>query len=285
MKRKILILVICIFFVAGGLAVAAYNTSAQDKSLRDLLRFDPETTTVVGTEVSDYSGVVPITVQQQNANEEIIKEAQDLIVKAESVYLVAGWLHRSSETEAFVTAQKTLPDGTPIPTKWTDDSWYLLDDKGKVIKAVSIQDTGNAVTSQISVYQNGMWTNLSLGSTFADESFTLMLGSDFISTALKYSTIDALSKEETTIQGKDVVVLVMAENYVDPISFGKDDGEKYIGGGTKYYFDRNSGLELQSENFYIRNDGTYEVFQRISNMKIEKAEQIPDSLAGYFDTK
>jgi hypothetical protein len=284
-KRKILILVFCIVLVAGTFLTIVLKTSAQSKSLRDIFGIAPDVTSEEASAAIDMSDSVAVESDQLSRNDAIIKEAQALITKAETTYLKEGWLHLSSQTEIFVTTQKAFSDGTPIPTKWTNDSWYLLDEKGMVIKAISIQDTGDPVTSQTSVYQDGMWKNISLGTSDEQESYKLSFDSGFLSSAITYNQINTLSSEETSVQGQNAIVYTITDKYKDPISFGKDDGAKYTAGVIKFYFDRNSGVELQTENYYIREDGSLELSERNLETKIEKINQLPDSLASYFGAK
>jgi len=220
MKRKILILMLCVVVVVGVLLFIFFRASAQDKSLRDILGIAPDTTSETATALIDLSHNVAVSSDQLAKNAVIIKDAQVLIGKAEATYLVAGWLHTSAQTEAFVTAQKTLPDGSPVPTKWTTDSWYRLNDKGMVLQAVTIQDTGNPATSQTSIYKDGEWTNLNLGTSDSQASYKFTFDGGFLSAAQTFNQINTLTSEEASIQGQDAVVYTVTNLYVESVSFG-----------------------------------------------------------------
>jgi hypothetical protein len=190
----------------------------------------------------------------------------------------------SSSTKAFSTAQQTFPDGSPIPTEWTNESWILLDKHGDAIKAVSIQDTGDPKLMQISVYENGAWTNISLGITSEPEKYHPTFSSGILDTASTYKDIVKFSTETSVVNGQSTFVFTTEEKLNTPVSEGKNtqQDQQIYGNVVKYYFAESSGLLVQIENYKINSTGTLEISQRILTNVTEKVTEPPANILAYF---
>ena len=156
------------------------------------------------------------------------------------MYLTQGWLHISSTTESFAPTSSTFPDGSPIPTKWTDELWILLDNKGNAIKAITLQDTGDPTTSQVSVFEKGVWTNVTLGFSMPPEEYKPRLDNGFFSSTVPYKSSILLDRYNDIVDSRDVVVFVVTEKLKNPVKLLKDTKDKKskeINGSVyKYYF-------------------------------------------------
>jgi hypothetical protein len=171
MKNKlayVLLAAVPVLLVVIG--IVYQEASAQDTSLREKMFPSYPSETVVPEVISTSGDALqpqtqeppsnPLDAEVQEANEDVIAYARTLVEKAAQTYINPGWLHISSQDKAFITASSTLPDGTPIPTHSVNDKWILLGTDGNVIEAVTIDDTGDEATTQIVVYQDGYFTNL-----------------------------------------------------------------------------------------------------------------------------
>ncbi|MBI2759062.1 MAG: hypothetical protein HYX49_10340 [Chloroflexi bacterium] len=151
--KKVTFLVVAIVAIAvvlfsqGSMRIAVAQTS----KLKDILNLNPNAPQAKAEVQTDLSNSKKIEQKQADQNVNAIAKVKQLISKAEKEYLTEGWLHMSSSTKAFSTLQQTFPDGSPIPTEWTTETWVLLDKHGGAIKAVTIQDTGDPRLMQISV--------------------------------------------------------------------------------------------------------------------------------------
>lgn len=284
-----------IFVVAGVATIVAIflnknsllSAAARNNTLAELLNLNT-TQQSVATVKNDFSNSVPSANNQINKNDDVILQAQKLIRKAEKEYLTEGWLHISSKTESLSDTQNLLPDGSPAPTKWTDDLWVLLDSKGSAIKAVTIQDTGDPNTTQISVFKNGIWTNISLGITSSQpETYSPSLDSGFLDSAKTYKQIVKLSSEQTTLDnGQSVVIFSIEEKYKNPLKIGKDTKDKkakeIYGGVSQFYFAADTGLPVRTENYVIDSNGVLDLVQRIQVDTVEKVNIPPDDILKYF---
>jgi hypothetical protein len=276
----------CIALV--GLVVTQINPAGAKKSvLKDILKFDSSVPLTSDTAIPNDSNSIPLDANEKSKSDDILKDAEKLIHKAEKVYLTAGWLHIFSETETFVSASTAMPDGSPVPTKWTDDLWVYLDEKGNAIKAISIQDTGDQPTSQVSVFEKGIWTNLTLGfSSPEPEIYKPTLDSGFFGSVVPYKNSVILDQYQEAADGQDVVVFVVAERYKKPIKILKDTKDKKAreinGVVFKYYFSLDTGLPIQVEDYFVDLDGNLEISQRISKILIEKIDNPPDFILNYF---
>lgn len=278
---------VTIFVVAIIAAVAILSNqssmliaAAQNTKLEDLLKLNPNSPQATAELQTDFSNSKKIDKKQADQNVDAIDKAKQLISKAEKEYLTEGWLHISSSTKAFSTEQQTFPDGSPIPTEWTNDSWILLDKNGDAIKAVNIQDTGDPKFLQISVYENGAWTNISLGMTSEPEKYHPSFSSGILDTASTYKDIVKFSTEITLVNGQNTFVFTTEENLNIPVSDGNN--KQIYGNVVKYYFAESSGLLVQIESYNINSTGTLEISQRILMNVTEKVIEPPADILAYF---
>ncbi|MEW6284660.1 MAG: hypothetical protein AB1509_00395 [Chloroflexota bacterium] len=281
-------LFLCGCIVLAGLVITQINLAGAKKSvLKDTLKYDSSVPMTSDTAIPNDSNSIPLGGNERLKSDDVLKDAERLIRNTESVYLTAGWLHISSQTESFISASTVMPDGSPVPAKWTDDLWVYLDENGNAIKAVSIQDTGSQSTSQISVFEKGIWTNLSLGiSSSEPETYKPGLDSGFFGTVLPYKDSVNLDEYQEVMNGQNVVIFMVTERYEKPVKILKDTQEKKAreisGVVFKYYFSLDTGLPVQIEDYFLGLDGNMEISQRISNIRVEKIDRPSDLILNYF---
>jgi hypothetical protein len=280
MKRKWIIIVAGVICFTAIPFSSFISVSAQSINIGQAV---VESTSLTATKTLEPGSIIHITPTPSlfdTNKERIIKVLHNLVLLANENYLSAGWLYCSGETQDFYTAQKSFPDGTPIPLKSTSHSWYRLDDAGKVLQAVEFQDTGNSLTSQFSLYQNGVWKNITLGTTSTQASYTLKLDNGIVESVNNLSESDTISMEFTSLNGANVVKIEKRYYYPKPTTFVTNDPRKYIGNAITQYIDQETGLITQTEQSNIKMDGTLEVTSRLYN---EKCEKQPNGLSVYFN--
>lgn len=270
------------------------RASAQGISLSELL-FPPsssETTVIedVSTSNNDLQSLPPeqnltsTDIQPQETNNDIVAYAKTLIEKVDQTYLTPGWLHISSQTETFITASNTLPDGTLIPTKSFNDLWALIDTDGSVINAVTIDDTGDTFTSQITVFQDGFWTNLTIPEMSSQEKEIYQintLDNGFLASATRMKDSLEIQKEEVELNNEKVVVFSLTDKFPSPIAIGKSS-LVIAGIYSKYYFSVDSGLLRMVEDYHIYPSGDIKLWNRITYVTIEKVDFPPKEISSYF---
>ncbi|MCD4753040.1 MAG: hypothetical protein K8R40_08215 [Anaerolineaceae bacterium] len=296
MKNKLkyfsLITVSALLIFAG---VMYQRASAQGISLSELL-FPPsssETTVIEDVSTSKHDlQTLPLEqnstsndIQPQEINNDVIAYAKTLIEKADQTYLTPGWLHISGQKEAFITASDTLPDGTPIPTSSFNNNWALIDADGNVTKAVSIDDTGDTFTSQTTVFQDGLWTHLTIPemSTQEKEIYQITtLDNGFLAAAARMKEPLEIEKEEIELNNEKVVVFSLVEYFPSPTTFGKSSSLVVAGIYSKYYFSVDSGSVRMVEAYHVYPSGEIELWHRITNINIENVDSPPEEISSYF---
>lgn len=295
MKNKLaylfLVTVSALLIFAG---VMYQRASAQGISLSELL-FPPsssETTVIedVSTSNNNLQSLPPeknstsTDIQPQETNNDIVAYAKTLIEKVDQTYLTPGWLHISSQTETFITASNTLPDGTLIPTKSFNDLWALIDTDGSVIKAVTIDDTGDTLTSQTIVFQDGFWTNLTIPELSSQEKEIYQintLDNGFLTSATRMKDSLEIQKEEVELNNEKVVVFSLTDKFPSPIAIGKSS-LVIAGIYSKYYFSVDSGLLRMVEDYHVYPSGDIKLWNRITYVTIEKVDFPPKEISSYF---
>jgi hypothetical protein len=176
----------------------------------------------------------------------------------------------------------TLPDGSPIPTKSVNDLWVLLDSDGYALKAVTIDDTGNPITSQTTVFQDGIWTNLSIAELSSQEKETYRpTFDDFISFAETYKDILNLEKAEMELNGEKVIVFSATQIFKEPVTLGKSS-TIISGMEGKYYFSLDTGLLMKVEEFHVYPSGEIMLAGQTTLINIEKIDTPPANILAYF---
>lgn len=220
---------------------------------------------------------MPVGSEQVKKNEEILAIARPLLEKARAAYVTPGWLYVRSKTESFRVETSTLPDGTPIPTKWQDETWTLVDENGRAAQSVSIQDTGDEKTSQTSTFQNGVWKNLTYGTSDGapEKTYSIPLDSGFLENAENYKDILELDYNTDQIGTEQVTVFIVS----GPTHVSQSRPNKI----TKYYFSTETGLLLRIEEYEPSPKGEFELSYRIDTEIIEKVNQPPAEVMRYFE--
>lgn len=270
------------------------RASAQGISLSELL-FPPsssETTVIEDVSTSNNNlqslpsekNSASTDIQPQETNNDIVAYAKTLIGKVDQTYLTPGWLHISSQTETFITASNTLPDGTLIPTKSFNDLWALIDTDGSVINAVTIDDTGDTFTSQTTVFQDGFWTNLTIPELSSQEKEIYQintLDNGFLTSAARMKDSLEIQKEEVELSNEKVVVFSLTDKFSSPIAI--DKSSLVIAGiYSKHYFSVDSGLLRMVEDYHVYPSGDIKLWNRITYVTIEKVDFPPKEISSYF---
>ncbi len=297
MKNKI-----AYFIMAVGLLVLITGSLryqqglAQKSSLREILKLDPAQSTgspdIVQRVVSEqreeadstperFPNSVYVTSKQKTTNDEIIAMAKEISAKANLTYLSPGWLHITSLKEAFFTESATLPDGSPVPTKSTNDLWVLLGSDGYAVQAVTIDDTGDPRTTQITVFQDGIWSNLSVGMAAPEKETYRPTLSDFISFAEAYKDILDLEITELEMDGNQLVVFTATQHFQEPVNMAKSP-IVVVGAAGRYYYSPATGLPLKTEEYHIYPGGELKLTRQISLINIEIVETPPAEILAYF---
>jgi len=311
MKRKILVLfgVLLIGLVLAFFAFQAKIASAKDITLKDIL-FPQNRQNVVVSQIDSATstpqtgptattfpeGMVNPPTQESNwvtnspeqmeKNAAVVESVSKLIEKTAIIYATAGWVHTTTKTESPVSRSDTLPDGSPIPTAWSTDTWLLLDENGYVIRGVTIQDTGSPTTSQVTTFKDGIWTNLTLGFTTdtgnPEENKPYHPRDYVLEQALIWKDLVALEIKDTVIGKDSVTEFTIIERNLKPHEIGKP-GYLVMGTVLKYYLSTETGSVTMMEQYDITPEGQHKLIQRITTIVEEKVEEPPAKVLMYLE--
>jgi hypothetical protein len=300
MKNKlayVLLAVVPALLIVAG--VMYQNASAQDTSLRERMFPSYPSETVVPEDVSTSNDGLQPQIQEQpsslagievqEANDDVIAYARTLVEKAAQTYINPGWLHISSQDKAFITASSTLPDGTPIPTHSVNDRWLLLGTDGNVIEALTIDDTGDKATTQIVVYRDGYFKNLTFPELMPPQEketfqITTLDGGFLASATGRLRDAVAIHMEEGEINNENIVVFSFLEEFPSPITFGRaEDSQTIAGKYIKYFFSVDSGVLRMYEDYNVYPNGDVKLRVRQTYMLYEKVDLPPKEVLAYLN--
>lgn len=190
-----------------------------------------------------------------------------------------GWIHVREEVLQDHLELGSLPDGSPIPSDYVFESWYLLDDGGFVVAGVSRMTDSNGEEIQTSVYENSAWTNLTFGFTSVEGPFKPNLDHGLTLDLTSPGRITSFDEREILADGAPAREVATFESFSAPSKF-----EGFPGAITRItkraVFDRESGA-LKTYETVLRSEGGEEL--RVSLVTVLASERISAPPASVLD--
>lgn len=239
----------------------------------------------------DGPGFVLTENEQLKRNEEVVALLEQLVAKAEEKYLFSGWLHTVLQTEASIMASAAFPYGDPIPTKYTSERWEYIDSDGYVDKSFSSQDTGDALTTNTAVYQDGVVTNFGLEETWEQEKYRVIPGSSLLEEMQREKDKIVLEVQEIVWQGTEALALSLTYRHspidMNPELSPEEEIEAGVIGtiaGTIYthYLSAEDGHFVGYEMSFIYPDGQVKLATWTRVTVFERFKQPPPDILAYF---
>ena len=239
---------------------------------------------IQATHASNWSVVTEDPVVQADADnllpgeatsvdDNLVQQIQTLVDRWEEPFVSSsGWLHVVEQHDSNLGDLGNLPDGQPIPTHYIKDAWYLLNEQGLVVKAVTIQKDVNGTPTQTTVFQDNMWYNLTTEEQMESKPFALRLDFGFSDNASRgHEGYSALKCGEATIENKSVIVFTLRETLKEPEQIASDE-RTAAGVETRAYFNSESGAFLSMEVVEISTDGKELIVFQAKTLTLEKGE-------------
>ncbi len=172
----------------------------------------------------------------------------------------SGWLHVVEEHHRGLEDVGALPNGHSIPINYINDSWYLLDTEGRVIKAVVYMKTLDGHVSQESVFDGKRWENITTGDVIVRGPYRLSLDfglSQDISRGPE--AYDEVSSRYLVIGSKPALAVLAREDFDAPTHVAGMTAS-LVSIKTEAYFDKESGEMLSIKRIGVGADGKeYEI--------------------------
>ena len=296
--------------VLAGLLVAAQRIAANSLPLLDLLngRTDPAPesqplpvpTAVIAPATATAAlptaaaaplptavitqTAVPTPGEVYNGLDAVVALLQDLQAKRNAVYMQpgSGWWHSVTRTEGRNTGA-TFADGSPVPTAYTTEDWSFVDERGYITRIVSIQDTGSPATSQIGVFQNGTWRDLSTGEVDKQEP-VFAPGISRVGELREFQqevSNGYIQAVRDVWNGMDVYVVSWYTPFPDRAKM-LGVPENAVGTLGKTYYSAQDGHELANEFYYQLDDGSTLLLARTVTEVLEPVESPPADVMAYL---
>ncbi len=178
---------------------------------QSILTETPETSTP--TPVLSPEKSAPTATDNLPDQQTIINEVQALTTRWRETLLTSpGWVHLTVHHYSPEDLG-SLPNGQPILNNRLDESWYLLDDFGMVITSIFTMNDLDGNPFQISVIQDGVARNLTLGEESTFDPYPLELDYDFAQhTAQSPALGSNLTRRQVTLNdGRPAVQFTLRE--------------------------------------------------------------------------
>lgn len=167
----------------------------------------------------------------------------------------SGWWYEVEVFNADTDLEAQLPDGSPVPDHWRTETWFFVDVHGNVVQSISIQDTGNPRTTQISGMNGNKGVNWTFDEYFDDlESYPAQFN-------LAINEIESVGSA-ATLDVKQTVwhdTAVYAFSLTSPMAAGTRGNqivENALASSKIYYYAVADGRFVGYEIYFIMPDGT-----------------------------
>lgn len=208
-----------------------------------------------------------------SVDDDLAQQIQTLVDRWEAPFASKpGWIHVVEQHDSNLGDLGNLPDGQPIPTHYIKDAWYLLDEQGLVVKAVTVQKDLNGTPTQTTVFQDNMWYNLTTDEQMESKPFALRLDFGFSDNASRgHEWYSALERGEATLENKSVIVFTLRETLKEPEQIASNE-RTAASVETRAYFNSESGAFLSMEVVEISTDGKELIVFQAKTLTLEKGE-------------
>jgi hypothetical protein len=218
--------------------------------------------------------------------DDLLQTLEGFNQKVAAEYLRTGWLHIVSQNLAnFGQTGGELPNGTTIPGESLDDSWFLLDENGHVLKAVQLMRGLDGAILQASVYhQGGNWFNLTIGEEIPGSPVTMdeqNINTWF--TVLVETSSDENSLSQDTVILNDMPYLLVRIGAPLSAEQSNPASQPYTNWEKRAYYDAETGLCFRVETVVTGADGSERVANAFSLEIIENVVELPDEISQYLD--
>lgn len=195
---------------------------------------------------------------QQNAvsRDELLTQINHYRQKAQEQFplIQAGWYH-STWTVDNAVGGGSMPNGEPIPAQYTSESWYYVDDKGMVIRVITLMKTPEGKVFQAGVIDGGKGRNSAFSEVTDNKPypFTDLLNGGYDEIKSNADLIPAALREVA-----DRVEISFVEAYQQPVKMVGLDQE-IIQSEIRFTIDPNTGLVAKREVLSTFVDGSQRV--------------------------
>lgn len=221
---------------------------------------------------SDNSEIVP------DKHRENVLDTLSTVNSKSGDLLQPGWIHIKYHNEFFIMASETFSDGTAIPTEEMVDQWIELGENGEILQYVKVQDTGDPKTTQIIVYQDKLFKNLTFPNMDSKEP------ADRHMTSFDNGLFDYLKKNPEVqievIEEDGFVIITLLTMLGNEVEF--ENGVACIGYFSTYQFDAEIGVLTKSEFNYISPSGDLQLSSRMDTFLVESIQTPPNNILEYL---
>lgn len=217
-------------------------------------------------------------------NQESVSQVLQALVDRWSEVTLQGnsWLHLVTHHIRNKDKLSSLPNGQAIPLNYILDTWYHLDEKGRVLEGITCMRSEDGQLLQVSTFRDNTWRNLTTGEKWAGEIFTPKLDLGFSADAAQAKAWGSfLSRETTTLGGRKVELFRLRDKYEDPVQF-EGYAQPALSTERRAYFDPQSGALLMFERILVLTDGTERVVEQVTWVTIQQGEGPPPDVLAFL---
>jgi hypothetical protein len=219
---------------------------------------------------------------QQNAvsRDELLTQVNHYRQKAQDQFALSqpGWFHSAWTVDAAVSGG-SMPNGEPIPAQYTSESWYYVDEKGMVIRVITLMKTPEGKVFQAAVIDGGQARNSAFSEVTDNEPYPLtdLLHSGYDEITANADLIPAALREYA---GR--VEISFVEAYQQPLKLVGIDQE-VIQTEIRFTIDPNTGLVSKREVFSTFVDGTQRITMSNAGSPLTAVAQPTDEALAWFE--
>lgn len=219
---------------------------------------------------------------QQNAisRDELLTQLNHYRQKAQDQFPLAqsGWFH-SAWTVDNAVGGGSIPNGEPIPAQYTSESWYYVDEKGMVIRVITLMKTPEGKVFQAGVIDGGKGRNSAFSEVTDNEPYPFvdLLNGGYDEIESNVDLIPAALREFA-----DRVEISFVEEYLQPVKMVGLDQE-IIQSEIRFTIDPNTGLVAKREVLSTFVDGAQIVTMSNAGSPVTAVTQPTDEALAWLE--
>lgn len=202
---------------------------------------------------------------------------QTLNQKADASLATPGWVYTQENWQHDIDAGSyaTLANGVPLPDAYMRETWYLLDESGRVIKSLSLVYTSKGEILETSIFTNNQTWSSSAPQRVSQQPYRLHLNELYTGNVQANLRQGVGSAGKTELDGQSFILFTLEEGLQNPNP--SQYSQPIQGDVVSTYFDPNTGQLRFLKTVVSLADGSKRALEQMQLM-VQSGGQPPASV-------
>ena len=212
---------------------------------------------------------------EATANQELLNQRETLMSEWQhNMTEQPGWLrtivHYVQESEPSV-----MPGGIVIPSEYTLENWYLLDENQAITTMLGVMRDENGNMIQFGTFQDGNSYNSALDDVHEIDLVIDFLKNFGVSAFINQNNI--VHQEIASQDGREILITTVREKF-SPVPLDDLDGVLASGVVTQDVIDAQTGEPIRSSQTILLADGSERLLGKYDYVLVDRPTSLPQEL-------